>query len=69
MVYKVIDWQAGAWPRLLMVIVTPLTNQGMCWGYYGRSRERSVLFPNFSGKLVEEVLRTENSGKLVEENP
>lgn len=56
-----IDWQVDAWPRLLMVIVTPLTNQGVCWAYYGRSRERSVLFPNIqreagsSGKLVEET--------------
>ena len=27
-----------------MVIVTPLTNQGVCWDFYGRLRKRSVLF-------------------------
>jgi hypothetical protein len=46
MVYTVLIGKRVLGQGCLMVIVTPLTNQGVCWAYYGRLRERSVLFPN-----------------------
>lgn len=58
-----IDWQAGAWPRLLMVIVTPLTNQGVCWAFMADCGSDQCFFPTSSGKLVEERISLERSDR------
>ena len=39
-----------AWARLLMVIVTPLTNQGVCWAFMADSRSMSL-----TGRLIVRV--------------